>query len=52
LTRQTTEGLQQLIENGSYTVSDKYVDNVMGLLDIVGIGSLIKGTFKAAAEGF
>ncbi|PXL36576.1 hypothetical protein DMS60_18900 [Klebsiella variicola] len=45
------EGLQQVIENGSYTVSDKYVDNVMGLLDIVGIGSLIKGTFKAAAEG-
>lgn len=44
------EALQQIVENGSYTISDKYIDNIMGLLDIAGIGSMIKGGLKATGK--
>jgi len=44
------EAFQQIVGNGSYTITDKYVDNIFGLLDITGIGSAIRKSFKAAGK--
>lgn len=42
------EAFQQIIEQGSYTVTDKVVDNLFGLMDVIGVGSMLKGLGKAA----
>lgn len=38
--------LQTILIDGSYSTSDEWVDNVIGLLDIVGIGGAIRGVAK------
>lgn len=38
---------QALLEDGSYSNVDKWLDNLSGLLDIVGMGSLIKAPKQA-----
>lgn len=39
---------QQLLEDGGYSNFDKWLDNLTGLLDIVGLGAVIRGPKKAA----
>lgn len=42
------EAYQNIIQSGSYTMSDTVVDNIFGLLDITGIGHAITKSAKAA----
>ncbi|KFC01064.1 hypothetical protein GTGU_03581 [Trabulsiella guamensis ATCC 49490] len=44
------EAFQQVIQNGTYTVTDKVVDNIFGLLDITGIGSVISKSARAVGK--
>lgn len=48
----------QTVESDGYTTTEQTVDNILGVLDLVGVGSMVKGGFsylnkagKLAAEG-
>lgn len=46
--------LQDTIESGSYTTTDETIDNILGVLDVVGIGGVIRkglGIGKAIEAG-
>lgn len=39
--------LQTVIDQGAYDTTDKWVDNVFSILDVIGLGGVIKGGVKA-----
>lgn len=39
--------LQDVIDSGSYTLTEQTIDNVFGVLDVVGVGALLRKGYKA-----
>jgi hypothetical protein len=39
------------VEQGSYTSTDETIDNILGVLDIVGVGSILRGAGKSLLRG-